>query len=61
MSKLVQENQTLTERIQQAVTNDEMKSMHDELSLLDEVRYVKLINTCQTAVFITNSISFSVI
>lgn len=39
--KLVQENQVLAERIQQTVTNDEMKSMHDELSLLDEVRYVK--------------------
>lgn len=38
--KLVQENQALAERIQQTVTNDEMKSMHDELSLLDEVRYV---------------------
>lgn len=35
---LVQENQALSNRIQQTVTNDEIKSMHDELSILDEVR-----------------------
>lgn len=53
VSKLVQENQALAERIQQTVTNDEMKSMHDELSLLDEVRYVNNADTQFTPEFIT--------
>lgn len=57
ISKLVQENQDLAERIQKTVTNDEMKSMHDELSLLDEVRYVNNRNTVHVRVEITYFIS----
>lgn len=35
---IVQENQTLQGRIAQSSTTEEMRSMHDELSVLDEVR-----------------------
>ena len=35
---IVQENQSLQSRIAQTTANEEMKSMHDELSILDEVR-----------------------
>lgn len=34
----VQENQNLQTRIAQTSATEEMKSMHDELSILDEVR-----------------------
>lgn len=37
---LVQENQELASRIQSAVVAEEMKSMQDELSILDEARLV---------------------
>lgn len=36
---IVQENQELANRIQSSVVADEMKSMHDELAVLDEARW----------------------
>ena len=40
ISVIAQENQTLSTRLAQVHTLDEMKSVHEELSILEEVRYV---------------------
>lgn len=37
-SQLVQENNELQGRLAEVTTQEEIKSMHDELSILDEVR-----------------------
>lgn len=42
----VQENQSLSSRIQSAEVNNEIKSMQEELSILDDVRYGKLCGRC---------------
>lgn len=39
ISVIAQENQTLSTRLAQVHTMDEMKSVHEELSILEEVRY----------------------
>lgn len=43
---IIQENQTLQARIAQTSTNEEMKSVHDELSILDEVRQGTMCSRC---------------
>ncbi|KAL9881854.1 cerebellar degeneration-related protein 2-like isoform 2-T4 [Glossina fuscipes fuscipes] len=43
---IIQENQTLQGRIAQSSTTEEMRSMHDELSVLDEVRQGQMCSRC---------------
>ncbi|XP_075154587.1 cerebellar degeneration-related protein 2-like isoform X2 [Haematobia irritans] len=43
---IIQENQTLQTRIAQSSGTEEMKSMHDELSILDEVRQGQMCSRC---------------
>lgn len=46
LSVLAQENQNLQSRLVQANTLDEMKSVHEELSFLEEVRQGQMCNRC---------------
>lgn len=43
---IIQENQSLQGRLAQTSANEEMKSMHDELSILDEVRQGQMCSRC---------------
>ncbi|XP_073834510.1 cerebellar degeneration-related protein 2-like isoform X1 [Musca autumnalis] len=43
---IIQENQNLQTRIAQTSATEEMKSMHDELSILDEVRQGQMCSRC---------------
>ncbi|XP_065364190.1 uncharacterized protein centrocortin isoform X2 [Calliphora vicina] len=43
---IIQENQSLQSRIAQTSATEEMKSMHDELSILDEVRQGQMCSRC---------------
>ncbi|XP_037937188.1 cerebellar degeneration-related protein 2-like [Teleopsis dalmanni] len=47
---IIQENQTLQSRIAQTNSNEEMKSMHEELSILDEVRQGQMCSRCLRSV-----------
>jgi hypothetical protein len=46
LSILSQENQSLQSRLVQASTIDEMKSVHEELSFLEEVRHGQMCTRC---------------
>ncbi|KAH8359719.1 hypothetical protein KR093_008617 [Drosophila rubida] len=46
---IIQENQTLQSRIAITSTNEEMMSMHDEFSLLDDVRQGQMCSRCLRA------------
>lgn len=54
---IIHENQTLQGRIAQNSTNEEMKSVHDELSILDEVRQGQMCCRCLRAVDDRNTIN----
>lgn len=47
---IIQENQTLQSRVVQASTNEEMKSVHEELSILEEVRQGTMCSRCLRSV-----------
>lgn len=46
----IQENRSLHKRIAETTTNEEMKSVHDELSVLEEVRQGTMCNRCMRIV-----------
>lgn len=47
---IIQENQTLQSRVAQVSTNEEMKSVHEELSILEEVRQGTMCSRCLRSV-----------
>ncbi|GAB0093395.1 uncharacterized protein DMENIID0001_084890 [Sergentomyia squamirostris] len=47
---IIQENQTLQGRLAQSNANEEMKSIHDELSILEEVRQGQMCSRCMRMV-----------